>query len=262
MRIKFCPFCGKALSTSHFCSYCGEELRAVIEATDTGLSEAVKASCTAASLESFETEALGNGTYAIVGTKIRNVLFVKIPDCVVAIGDGAFEGSSVIEVTLPDSLILIARRAFANCPYLETVTGLGSHIRVIADEAFADCPHLDVALPEGVRLGKDVIRGTLPDQKTKEEAARAAEEARNAEEARKVDEKRRVETMRQAFEAVSHITDGVLTAYRGNGGNVVIPRSVTGIGESAFRNCTRLTLHLSELLFVLLQLSKQIEFFQ
>ena len=37
------------------------------------------------------------------------------------------------------------------------------------------------------------------------------------------------------------IDDGVLTAYFGNGGEVIIPEEVTEIGTSAFQNCTALT---------------------
>lgn len=37
------------------------------------------------------------------------------------------------------------------------------------------------------------------------------------------------------------IEDGVLMRYRGPGGHVVIPEGVTGIGYSAFRDCTTLT---------------------
>ena len=36
------------------------------------------------------------------------------------------------------------------------------------------------------------------------------------------------------------IEDGVLTEYKGSGGDVVIPNSVTEIGDSAFRDCTSL----------------------
>ena len=36
------------------------------------------------------------------------------------------------------------------------------------------------------------------------------------------------------------IEDGVLTEYVGNGGDVVIPEGVTGIGNSAFEECEKL----------------------
>ena len=268
MSIKFCPYCAKPWSRTPFCAYCAKDLRAFIQAdeadespsdnpsaapdiqTDSDIAaldaiftQAAKTPYIAA-LEPFEVESHGNGKYAIVGLKSHNSLFIEIPDCVDAIGDSAFEGCTAMEISLPESIILIGSRAFAKSPNLEAVKGLGDHVRVIADEAFADCPNLDVTLPEKARLGADVIRGTLPDQRKKTEEARKAEEARLAEKARKAEEARKAEAAKKAAEAFAAIWDiqnGALVKYKGNESYVKIPNCVTRIGNYAFANCSFIT---------------------
>lgn len=42
---------------------------------------------------------------------------------------------------------------------------------------------------------------------------------------------------------IIRIRKGVLTKYKGPGGDVVIPEGVTSIGENAFSNCPNLTIH-------------------
>jgi len=39
------------------------------------------------------------------------------------------------------------------------------------------------------------------------------------------------------------INNGILTGYRGRPVNVIIPESVTRIGDEAFGNCERLTIY-------------------
>ena len=56
---------------------------------------------------------------------------------VVAIGEGAFTDTTVERVSLPDSVILIDKKAFAACPTITVVEAPG--VTEIGDEAFAEC---------------------------------------------------------------------------------------------------------------------------
>ncbi|MBQ3014982.1 MAG: hypothetical protein IJD75_07610, partial [Clostridia bacterium] len=55
-------------------------------------------------LKAFETQELSNGKYVLSKLKSLYETTVVVPDCVEVIADGAFEGSDVIEVTLPSGL--------------------------------------------------------------------------------------------------------------------------------------------------------------
>ena len=46
---------------------------------------------------------------------------VVLPETVVRIRDGAFQGSGLESLDAPDSLLSIGARAFADCPHLTTV---------------------------------------------------------------------------------------------------------------------------------------------
>ena len=85
---------------------------------------------------------------------------VFVPEGVEDICEGAFEGSDVIEVTLPEGLIKIGKRAFADCESLEKIN-FPSTLRIISDEAFSGCTSLDVDLPENIKVGADAFKCTL-----------------------------------------------------------------------------------------------------
>ena len=110
--------------------------------------------------ETFDIKKRQNGSYAVVALKDKSEMTVFVPEGVEDIGEGAFEGSDVIEVTLPEGLIKIGKRAFADCESLEKIN-FPSTLRIISDEAFSGCTSLDVDLPENIKVGADAFKGTL-----------------------------------------------------------------------------------------------------
>ena len=292
--MNFCPDCGQKISGENFCPNCGKNLKALRgtpapaaqdggaqfvpsfmdmpfgDISDIGstLSEldAMADSCNIQALQQNEEKQLApfeyvrhsNGKYAIISIKSKSELSVSVPACVEAIEAGAFGNSEMFDVLLPDGLIKIGAGAFCGCKNLEKIN-IPATVRLIEDEAFADCPNLDITLPEKVRLGKDVIRGTLTDrqnlaaeQARQAEAERAAEAARQAEAARKAEEEQRVlldaaraaeeEKKREHTKGLMFEKNGdsyKVTGYRGKEKDIVIPGTyndlpVKTIADEAF----------------------------
>ena len=195
----FCDECGKKISAgSDFCPECGANLSDITSNTFTSftslggfdfstLQNEAQTQLNENELSAFEFEKMSNGKYVIKKLKNKDELIIFVPDCVQIIGENAFEDSSVIDVTLPEGLIKIGARAFANCTYLETIAFPDS-LRIIDDEAFVGCARLDIEAREGIILGKDVFKNTLTwiknenERKLKEEedAKAKAEEEKKA----------------------------------------------------------------------------------
>ncbi len=134
---------------------------------------------------------------------------VVIPDGVKVIGGGAFYGcESLTSITIPEGVTNIGDRAFYGCTSLtsitipESVTGIGSY-------AFYGCENLTSAtIPEGVTNIGEKAFGCCTG---------LADSDGNI--------------------VVAHI----LFDYGGSGGDVVIPKDVTSIGNYAFYGCENLT---------------------
>jgi hypothetical protein len=136
-----------------------EQFRDRFSVVDSVESEAPKRGAAPES-ETFEIKKRQNGSYAVVALKDKSEMTVFVPEGVEDIGEGAFEGSDVIEVTLPEGLIKIGKRAFADCESLEKIN-FPSTLRIISDEAFSGCTSLDVDSPENIKIGADAFKGTL-----------------------------------------------------------------------------------------------------
>ncbi|MCD8201571.1 MAG: leucine-rich repeat domain-containing protein [Clostridia bacterium] len=68
---------------------------------------------------------------------------VKVPDCVRAIGSGAFENNNFVEkVILPERLFEIYDSAFCGCRNLESVEFNGSCLEYVNEDAFEGCESL------------------------------------------------------------------------------------------------------------------------
>lgn len=83
---------------------------------------------------------------------------IEIPMGVRAIGPGAFEGSGIETVTIPDYIEIIGDAAFHNCKNLREVN-IKSGVNSIGNSAFASCDKLSIAnIPDSVnRLGYGVF---------------------------------------------------------------------------------------------------------
>lgn len=75
---------------------------------------------------------------------------VVVPDTVVQIGNSAFEGSKVTDVTLPDRITDIGARAFADCFELSEID-LPDSLEKIGELAFANTALGSVVFPDGLK---------------------------------------------------------------------------------------------------------------
>ncbi len=145
------------------------------------------------------TEIMGFGGY-----QNRTITGVTIPSSVTTIRQGAFQGHyELTEVTIPDSVTYLEYYAFQDCPKLETVR-LPRHLDFLGSYCFADCTGLtNVTLPQSVDLMERNVFDNTPWIKTQGE-----------------------------FPTLN----GILYAYNGKGGNVVVPSGVTKIACSFEEN--------------------------
>lgn len=164
----------------------------------------------------------------------RSLINLTLPDSVTAIGSHAFRNcNSLKSINIPDNVTAIGNASFESCRSLQSITIPGS-VRTIGNNAFWGCDSLtSVVIPEGVTsIGSSVFGGcdnlanvSLPDTLT--------------------DIGDYVFSWCENLESVN-IPNGVTSI----GANmfemcaltsIVIPESVTVIGEGAFRGCDRLT---------------------
>jgi len=190
-----CPLCGAETTGKKFCPECGARLQNpnakatsdlfaddwLTDMADITTSEVSQKRQLDAQeqnqqkLSAFCYEEHTDGTYTVTALKDRGALRVVIPEGVVAIADSAFENSDLLQVSLPNSLMKIGKRAFAGCQYLSDLTLPGS-LRVIEDEAFADCTALNIAITGVAIVGKDVLRNTANPEEQKKAKENRAEE--------------------------------------------------------------------------------------
>ena len=93
-------------------------------------------------------------TYAVTGIGDHDGDSIEIPDtyngqAVTSIGDGAFAGTDLVSVTIPDSITVIGERAFNGCAELRTIS-LSKSLVIIGDRAFAGTDLISITIPDRV----------------------------------------------------------------------------------------------------------------
>ncbi len=85
---------------------------------------------------------------------------------VTLIGERAFAGTSILSVSMPDTVLYIASWAFVGCKQLKTVR-FSDNIQLILEEAFQDCESLEqVILPKNLKeIGQYAFGNCLSVQK-------------------------------------------------------------------------------------------------
>ena len=144
---------------------------------------------------------------------VGNATSIVIPDSVISVGSGAFEGcSSLTSITIPDGVTSIGYYSvFEGCSSLTSIT-IPDSVTSIGDNALWNCSSLtSITMPDSVTsIGNSAFSGcssltsiTIPDSVTS--------------------------IGNGAFSGCSRLT------------SITIPDSVTSIGNSAFWNCSSLT---------------------
>lgn len=95
----------------------------------------------------------GNGITEIPGSLLYQrapVKSVKLGNAVTLIGASAFYGTSISEITLPDTVVTINNSAFRNCYCLKKING-GQNVKTYGDYCFCGCKALSTfTIPDSV----------------------------------------------------------------------------------------------------------------
>lgn len=156
----------------------------------------------------------------------RNLTSITIPNSVTSIGREAFKNCrSLTSLTIPNNVITIGEEAFYNCTSLASIN-IPNSVSSIDAYAFYDCRMSLVNIPNSVSsIGYNAFYGT--NTIVYSGAAVGAPWGANV-----------IYGFIEGDFAYSDSTKTILRKYLGSQANVIIPNTVTTIGQSAFMGCS------------------------
>lgn len=195
-----------------------------------------------------ETITYNDITYRVVKVRsffaCQGITSVSLPNTITTIESAAFSGcTSMASVNIPNSVITIEESAFRDCSSLSSII-IGTNVKTIGEKAFRNCSNIgSITIGDSVKsIGTEAFWGCT-------NLSSIEWNAKNCENYAKKTLGLGYSTPFGANSSISLfvIGEGVeiiptaLCQDMTNINSILIPNSVTKIGESAFSNCSGLT---------------------
>ena len=192
----------------------------------------------------FPATVISIGDSAFYGS--RGLGNITLPNTVTTIGGFAFAYSTVISITLPNSVTSIGGNAFNGCSSLTSII-IGNGVTTIGWSSFSSCINLtSITLGNGVTtIGQDAFSGCigLPSINIPASVTTIGQDAfSNCTSLTAIT----VNSFNATYSSLNSVlynkTQTTLIQYpAGKTGSIIIPASVTTIGNNAFSYCNGLT---------------------